>query len=436
MEICTVTQHTTSETSTSRRSVLQAGSAVALATTLGSLAAPRMVHAASGDKIRVGLVGCGGRGTGAAGNALTADPGVVIVAVGDAFEDRAKSSVANLKKNANYGDRVLVTPETTFVGFDAYKQVLASGVDVVILATPPHFRPMQLEACVEAGVHTFVEKPVAVDAKGVRRVLAACKQAEEKGLTVVSGLCYRYHIPMRETVQKIHDGAIGRVVAVESIYNAGGLWHVPRKPEMTDMEWQLRNWLYFTWLSGDHNNEQHIHSLDKAAWVLGGYPKVCYGTGGRQQRTDPAYGHIYDHHAVAYEYDNGARVFSHCRQMNGTSYNTADHILGTTGVADLMRQTISGDEKWRYRGPGGDMYVQEHRELFAAIRNGQPINNGEYMANSTLMAIMGRLATYTGKTVTWEQALNSQEDLSPPAYEWDVTLPVPPVAVPGQTPLV
>ncbi len=422
----------------SRRSVLQAGSAAALVTSLGALTAPRAVHASVSEEIRIGLVGCGGRGTGAAANALTAESGAVLVAVGDAFEDRASKSLINLKKNAALADRVRVTPETTFVGFDAYKQVIASGVDVVLLATPPHFRPAHLEACVAAGVHAFVEKPVAVDGPGVRRVLEACRQAEEKGLTVVSGLCYRYHLPMRETVRRIHDGAIGRVVAIESIYNAGGLWHVPRAEGMSDMEWQLRNWLYFTWLSGDHNVEQHIHSLDKAAWVLDGYPKVCYGTGGRQQRTGPEFGHIYDHHAVVYEYEGGTRVFSHCRQMVGTTGNTADHVLGTQGAGDLMRQIIrsDGQDAWRYRGPGGDMYVQEHRELFAALRESKPINNGEFMSHSTLMAIMGRLATYTGKTVTWEQALNSQEDLSPPAYDWDVELPMPPVAVPGRTPLV
>jgi predicted dehydrogenase len=326
-----------------------------------------------------------------------------------------------------------VTPERSFVGFNAYNDVINSGVDVVVLASPPHFRPMHFKAAVDAGKHVFAEKPVAVDAAGVRSVIESARQAEEKGLSVVSGLCWRYDYGVRDTINRIRDGAIGDVVAIQENYNAGSLWMHPRKPEWSDMEWQLRNWLYFTWLSGDHNVEQHVHSLDKAAWILGDVAPIrATGLGGRQVRTQPEYGNIFDHHAVVYEFPGDVRVFAYTRQQDGCSNDVEDYVLGSKGRAEVLRHEISGDEKWRYRGPKNNMYQTEHDELFAAIRSGKPINNGHYMANSTMMAILGRMATYTGKTITWEQAMGSKEVLAPPAYDW-VSLPVPPVPMPGQT---
>ena len=367
-----------------------------------------------------------------AAQALNADPHVQLTALGDAFPDRLQSSLDNLRKM--FAEKVAVTDDHCFVGFDAYKNVIDSGVDVVILATPPHFRPAHLQAAVAAGKHVFAEKPVAVDAPGVRSVLETCAEAKKKNLSVVSGLCYRYDLAKRETIQRVHDGAVGDIVALNVNYNTGTLWMHPRKETWSDMEWQMRNWLYFTWLSGDHNTEQHVHSLDKAAWVMHDEPPVkAWGLGGRQVRTQPEYGNIYDHHAVVYEYANGVKLFSFCRQQAGCSVDVSDYVFGTKGTADLMKHTVkAGESNWRYRGEAPNMYQQEHDELFAAIRSGNPINNGEYMSRSSMMAILGRMCTYTGQTITWDKALSSQEKLGPAEYKWD-HLDVPLVAMPGIT---
>jgi predicted dehydrogenase len=401
-----------------------------------NLSIARSAHAAGSDVLRVGLIGCGGRGTGAAAQALTADANVQLTAMGDAFADRLQTSLDNLRKM--FSDKVAVPDDHCFVGFDAYQSVIDSGVDVVLLTTPPHFRPAHLQAAVAAGKHVFAEKPVAVDAPGVRSVLASCEEAKKKGVSLVSGLCYRYDLAKRETIGRIHDGGVGDIVALNVNYNTGPLWMFPRKDNWSDMEWQLRNWMYFTWLSGDHNVEQHVHSLDKAAWVMRDEaPVKAVGLGGRQVRTSPEYGHIFDHHAVMYEYSDGVKLFSYCRQQAGCSVDVSDYVMGTTGTADVMKHTIksrAGDVSWRYRGEAPSMYQVEHDELFASIRSGKPINNGEYMSRSTMMAILGRMTTYTGQTVTWDQALASNERLGPSEYQWG-SLPVPPVAMPGITQL-
>jgi predicted dehydrogenase len=400
------------------------------------------VHAAGSDVIRIGLVGCGGRGTGAAGQALHADPGARLVAMGDIFPDRLEQSLHGLKGDEQLARKIEVTPNHRFTGFDAYKGVLASGIDVVLLATPPHFRPLHLKAAIDAGKHIFCEKPVAVDAPGVRKVFAACDEARKKGLSLVSGLCWRYHHGMREAFQRVHEGMVGDIVTLQCTYNTHGLWYHERKPDWSDMEWQIRNWLYFTWLSGDHNVEQHIHSLDKMAWAMKDeYPVKAVGLGGRQSRTAPKWGNIFDHHSVVYEYANGMRLFSSCRQQNGTASDVSDRITGTKGVCDIdagrghavIRAHGSRQPLWQVRtGSVGDMYQNEHNELFASIRAGKPIDNGDYMTKSTLMAIMGRMATYTGQVITWDKALNSKEDLTPPRYEFG-PLAVAPVAKPGVT---
>lgn len=391
-------------------------------------------HAGGNDLIRIGLIGCGGRGTGAASNALRADSNIKLTAVGDMFPDRMASSVDSLRQEPELGKKIAVTAETMFSGIDAYKKVIDSGVDVVLLCTPPHFRPAHIEYGVEKGKHMFVEKPVGVDVPGVRRVLKASQAAKEKNLAIVSGLCYRYDYPKRETINRIHDGSIGEIVAMHTNYNAGELWSFPRKPGWSDMEWQLRNWLYFTWLSGDLIVEQHIHSLDKMIWSMKDKPPArANGAGGRQVRTDAQFGHIFDHHSVCYEWDNGVKMFSYCRQQNGTQKDVNDYVMGTQGTASLMEHKITGKNPWKIgRDRGGDMYQNEHNELFASIRSGKPLNNGEYMCQSTLMAIMGRMATYTGQTITWEALLTSKEDLTPPSYAFG-PLPVPPVAIPGKT---
>lgn len=416
---------------TSRRDFLKTSAVAASAIGLASVP---FVHADGDDTIRVGLIGCGGRGTGAANQALHADPHVRLVAMGDAFQDRLNGSLESLRRVSEIANRIDVPREKQFVGFDAYRQVINSGVDVVLLCTPPHFRPTHLEAAVQAGKHIFAEKPVAVDGPGVRRVLAACQEAARRRLSVVSGLCWRYHNGMRETFRHIHDNAIGDIVALQCNYLTGSLWMRARQPDWSDMEWQLRNWLYFTWLSGDFNVEQHVHSLDKMAWAMRDqYPVKCYGLGGRQVRTGPEYGHIYDHMSCVYEYPNGTKVFSLCRQQAGCFNEVKDYVWGTRGKVDVMEHTITGENPWRYSrrlARQDNMYQQEHNDLFAAIRSGNPINNGEYMAKSTLMGIMGRMACYTGRQITWEEALNSQDVLGPRTYEWG-PLPVPPVAMPG-----
>jgi predicted dehydrogenase len=419
----------------SRRQFLATSTAVAAGAALASgLSLERSIHAGADDTLKVGLIGCGGRGSGAAKNALMADSNCRLTALGDVFPDRLTQSLSNLRGDADIAGKVAVSDEHCYTGFDAYKGVLASGVDVVILATPPHFRPQHLRAAVEAGKHVFCEKPVAVDAPGVRSVLETTELAREKGLNLVSGLCWRYDYGVRETMQRVRDGAIGDVVSMQSNYLTGTLWNFPRQPGWSDMEYQLRNWMYYTWLSGDHIVEQFVHTLDKALWTMGDQPPTtCVGLGGRQQRTEqPKWGQIYDHHAVVYEYPKGVRVFAFTRQMDGTASDNEHYIFGTKGQASVLRNVIRGENDWRYRGRKPNMYDVEHQELFAAIRKGEPINNGRYMALSTMMAIMGRMATYTGKEITWEAAFNSKEDLSPPAYDW-ISLPMPPVPVPGIT---
>ncbi|HEV3257914.1 MAG TPA: Gfo/Idh/MocA family oxidoreductase [Gemmataceae bacterium] len=425
------------DTNKSRREFLKASAAVVGTTVAGQLSLAPNVHAAGSDVLRVGLIGCGERGTGAATQALNADRNTRLVAMGDMFSDRLQRSLATLKRDDAVAGRVDVKPDHCFTGFHAYKQVLAAGVDVVLLATPPHFRPLHLRAAVDAGKHIFTEKPVAVDAPGVRAVLAACDDAKKKNLSVVSGLCYRYEHAKRETMQRIHEGAVGDIIALHTTYNTGYLRVFDHQSNWSDMEWQLRNWLYFTWLSGDHIVEQHVHSLDKMAWAMKDeYPVRASGSGGRQVRTAKKYGNIFDHHCVVYEYKNGVKLFSYCRQQKDCDTDVTDYVMGTKATCDVMKHKIHEPHSdrviWRYKGPKEDMYDNEHEALFASIRSAKPINNGNYMCKSTLMAIIGRMATYTGKAIGWDQALDSKEDLTPAKYEFG-PLPVAPVAMPGIT---
>ena len=415
-----------------RRSFLEGGATVATAA-LAPFALPRRITPGGAETLRVGLVGCGGRGTGAAADALRADPNVKLVALGDTFADHLESSLKSLGGEADLKDKLDVPPERRFVGFDAYLRVIEAS-DVVLLCTTPHFRPLHMRAAVEAGKHLFVEKPVATDAPGVRSILESARIAREKQLNVVSGLCYRYHFAKRAVMERVHGGDIGEIVAMQTTYNTGGLWHRGRKDGWSDMEWQIRNWLYFTWLSGDHIAEQHIHSLDKIAWAMKDeMPAKATSSGGRVQRTDPMYGNVYDHFNTVYEWKNGVRAFSSCRQWNGASSDVSDFVFGTQGTASLQGHEIRGAKSWRWRSEEEDnMYQNEHDALFAAIRAGKVIDNSQYMANSTLMAIMGRMAAYTGQTITWEQALNSTEDLAPKSYAWGAA-PAAEVAVPGVT---
>jgi predicted dehydrogenase len=408
------------------------------AAVLGSLAVPRSVHAAGTETLKVGLVGCGGRGTGAAMDALSSDGQAVLVAVADTFADRAEESLNQLRGEKTIADRVQVTPETIFTGFDGYKNVVDS-CDVVLLATPPHFRPEHFAYVVEKGKHCFIEKPIAVDTPGIKSVMESSRKAKEKNIAVVSGLCWRYDLKVREMMRQIlEQEAIGEIVAIESSYNTGLLWHRGNDPKWSQMEYQVRNWLYHTWLSGDHIMEQAIHSLDKTAWLLGDQsPVKATSLAGRQQRTDPLYGNVYDHFAVFYEYPTGQRVYFTCRQQDNCSARVDERVLGTNGQAEILRGDLynrKGDRKWRYKGEQPSMYRVEHEELFSSIRKGKPINNGEYMCNSTAIALMGRMAGYTGQTVTWDQLMNSTERLGPTEYAWG-DVPTEVVAIPGKTAL-
>jgi predicted dehydrogenase len=403
----------------------------------GGLALAPSLFAGQNSALKVGLVGCGGRGTGAAKNTLVADSNVKLTAMADLFEDKVKSSLATLQKNKEIASKIDVKPEMMFSGFDAYKKVI-DACDVVLLTTTPHFRPMHMKAAIEAGKHVFAEKPGAVDAPGVRSVLETAKKAKEKNLSLLIGYCYRFDLPKREIIKRIHDGAIGDVSAIHCNYitHDPGRYFKMDKPFNT-MEYQMRNWYYFTWLSGDHIVEQHCHNHDKAAWVLKGeYPEWAYGMGGRQSRVDPKLGNIFDHHTVVYEYKSGAKVISLCRQLTGQVYtDVSDHVIGSKGSAELQKHVLMGPNHkvtWEYDGPPSDMYDQEHIEFYQALRGGNPLNNAVDGAHSTLMSLMGRMATYTGQRISWDMAMKSKEDLSPKSYEWGPLEYLPP-AVPGVT---
>lgn len=424
-----------------RRAFLKQATAAAVGTGMAAdLDLSRCAYAAGSDELKLGLVGCGGRGTGAAAQALTADQGTRLVAMGDVFSDRLNLSFDALREQREVGKRVDVASTRQFVGFDAYQQVIASGVDIVLLATPPHFRPMQLRAAIDAGKHVFAEKPVAVDPTGVRSVLESTELARKKNLAILSGLNTRYSFRAQELVRRVHEGAIGEIVALHTARYLSGVWVKPRQPGMTEMEYQMRNWYYFTWLSGDFNVEQFVHQLDFMAWLMKDqYPVSCYATGGRQARTGPEYGHIYDHFSSVFEYENGVRLFSTTRHQPGCSSVFTSVAMGTKGQASTSSRDsgITGANPWQppARDKETDSHQLEHDAFFAALRKGRIINNGEYMAKSSLMAIMERMSAYTGQTLTWEQAMNSKLDLKPSSYDWNGTPPPAEIAVPGQTKL-
>ena len=421
----------------SRRDFLKT-SAVVGGGLMGGLSLARSAHAGSDDTIKIGLIGCGGRGSGAIKDALSTKHNIKLVAMGDAFEDRLNGSLNNLQKEDGFKSKIDVPKDRQFVGFDAYKQVLAAGVDLVILATPPGFRPIHFAAAVEAGKHVFMEKPVAVDSPGVRAVLAAAHEAKKKNLGVGVGLQRRHQKGYIETIQRLRDGAIGDIVTMRAYWNGGGVWVHPREQGQTEMQYQMRNWYYFNWLCGDHIVEQHIHNLDVINWLKGGYPVRGQGMGGRQVRTGPDYGEIYDHHAVEFEYPDGSRMFSYCRHIPNCWDSVSEHAQGTKGAADISGYRIEGKEgeKWRYRGENRNPYVVEHDDLLDSIRSGTPLNEAEYGALSTMTAIFGRMCTYSGKALSWEEALNSKLSLAPAQYAWDAAPPVPTVAVPGHTQVV
>jgi predicted dehydrogenase len=390
------------------------------------------------DPIRIGVIGCGGRGTGAARNAVEASENVFITALGDLFPDRMADARRGFDKkvteDAKFAAAYVVTDDKVFTGWDAYEKVLATDCDLVILASPPAFRAMHLTAAVNAGKHIFAEKPVCVDVATAIEAYAAADLAKQKGLGYVSGTQRRHDPRYVDVIKRVHDGAIGEVITGQVYWNQGGLWSHERKPEWTDTEFQLRNWLYYTWASGDHIVEQHVHNLDVANWVMGAHPVKATAMGGRQTRTDAVYGHIFDHFAVEYEYADGRRITSFCRQQDGTMSRVREDFQGSLGRTNAA-DTIEGRNAYKAAEiQGMNPYVEEHRNLVASIRAGQPLNEGRQIVDSNLTAILGREAAYTGQTLTWDELLASNLSILPKEYAFGA-LAVPAVPTPGETTL-
>lgn len=431
--------------SLSRRHFLRAGSGAFLAgpaiiTAATSRAAEKKAN--SEETLRIGLIGCGGRGTGAASQALAADYNGRLVAMADVFESQIENSIRTL--STSIPDRVDVKPDKKFVGLDAYQKLLDCGVDVVILATPPGFRPMHLTAAVEAGKHIFCEKPMAVDAVGYRMAVAAVEKAKQKKINLVAGFCWRYDTARRECFKRLKEGQIGDITGIFATYYTGPVKPMQpasgRKSGMSDVEWQLANWYNFSWLCGDSIVEQAVHSIDKICWAMGDKPPVsCVATGGRQVPSEG--GNIFDHFHAAYEWDGGILCHLGSRQIKNCHGENADYIRGTKGQLVIGKGAapfIDGENRWRYKSKGDkNMYQIEHDELFAAIRSGEVINNGDRMMLSTLTAIMGREAAYTGQKLTWQQITESQQDLAPETtLKWSDSFTPTPMPQPGVTKFV
>ncbi len=387
----------------SRRDFMKASAAVSLAAlaTGGS-----RLFAAGSDKLRIGLIGCGGRGTGAVINCVESSNGIEIAALGDLFKDQVDKSLNKiqeelLKKNLP-AEICKVTPETCFAGFDAYKKVIGSDVDIVILATPPGFRPIHYKAAVEAGKHVFMEKPVAVDPVGVRSIITSSELAAQKNLAVVSGTQCRHQNHYLEIMKRIHKGDIGQITGGQCYWMGGAMlnWGPKADPKWSQMELQCRRWYFYVWNCGDHIVEQHVHNLDVMNWAIEAHPVQCLGIGGRQIRTAPEYGNIYDHFAVEYEYPNGARILSMCRHTDGATSQVSERVVGTNGSSYTSGSvgSIEGKNPYKFEGEAPNPYVQEHADLIKSIRDGKPLNEGRRVAESTLTAIMGRMSAYTARS--------------------------------------
>lgn len=416
----------------SRRDFVKGAAAISASSALVN---PGAIFAAGSDTLNIALVGCGGRGTDAVLDSFGGDPNVALVAMADLFEDRLEQSLARLKSRAGDG-RIKVTPDTCFVGFDAYRKVCAmKEVDIVLNAAPPHFRPIHLKAAIEAGKHCFIEKPAGVDPAGIRSVIATSELARQKGLSIVAGTQRRYQGLYRDVVKRLQDGQIGDIVSAGCYWCGGdmlGYWKWYEQDDMDDIQFQCRNWPWFVWTSGDHIVEQHVHNLDVVRWVIGAPPVSAMALGGRQVRT---LGNIYDHFTVEFEFPGNVRVTSMCRQINGCADRVGEFFGGTNGTASLNTQTgvIRGKTPYKYEGQDTNPMVQEHKELIESVRNGKPINDGRHVAESTLMAIMGRMCAYSGRAIRWDWVMNSSTlDFTLPEYTFGPR-PAEPVAVPGKT---
>lgn len=419
-----------------RRDFLKANAVAGLAAGL-TASLSSAVYAAGSDTIKVGLVGCGGRGTGAAREALGADPNTLLVAVGDPFAEQIEGSLSNLKAQVDIADRVVVDNDHKFVGLHAYQDVI-KACDVVLLASPPGFRPLHFRAAVEAGKHIFSEKPVATDAPGCRHVMESIAMAKEKGLGILAGFCWRYDYAKRALFEKVHEGAIGELQAAYGTYLTGPVKPMPpaatRPDGMSDLEWQVRNWYNFTWLAGDGLVEQAIHTVDWLAWAFGDQmPARCTAVGGRQIPANG--GNIFDHIEVNYEWESGVRAFLAQRQIPGCHNENNLYLMGTKGMAVMNGRGVStkGETNWKYTGPSNNMYQTEHDEFFASLRAGKPISDGDRLVKSTLMGIMGRMAGYTGQQITWEMVETSQEVLVPEIDDWNTPAPTQGMPMPGLT---
>ncbi|MEO1012676.1 MAG: Gfo/Idh/MocA family oxidoreductase [Bacteroidota bacterium] len=390
-----------------------------------------MVNVLNDKKLKIALVGCGGRGTGAAVQAMNADDNVELVAIADAFADRAKSSLANIKQAMGDSKKVRVKPKHVYDGFDAAKKAMDMA-DVVILATPPGFRPEHFEYAINNGKHVFMEKPVATDVPGVRKVLAAAKKAKEDKLNVVVGLQRHYQNNYLAAIDQLKNDAVGKIVSGQVYWNSGGVWVRERQPEQSELEYQMRNWYYFNWLCGDHILEQHIHNIDIANWFIGEYPVSAQGMGGRQVRTGKDHGEIYDHHFVEFTYPSGAVIASQCRHQPDTMRRVSEFFQGTKGTISTAGDNTevkdwSGNTVFEHRGKDDpNPYEVEHIKLFKSIREGGVIADGENGAKSTMSAIIGRMATYSGKVITWDEAMKSNLALVPENLSWDSPAPVQP----------
>jgi predicted dehydrogenase len=432
-----------------RRSFLKT-TAAAAGTALAADALMPQLYAAGSDMIKVGVIGCGGRGTGAAENVLHSAKGVQVVAVADAFEKQAKGcrqhllNLADSPEVKDKGNGVDLPEERCFAGLDAYEKVInAPGVNYIILATPPGFRPLHLQAAVAAGKTIFTEKPVGVDGPGIRKVLAACEEAQKKKLSIAAGTQRRHQAGYIETIKRIHDGEIGDVRALRCYWNGGGIWFRKREEmtgfseKITDLAYQLWNWYHFLWVCGDHIVEQHVHNLDVCNWVMKAHPVRAVGMGSRSARPqgDPnVVGHIFDNFAIDYEYGNGVHMLSMCRQIANCENSVSEAVMGSKGFCQVNAYTINGRRVAGRRET--NPYVQEHTDLIEAVRSGKPFNELKNVAESSLTAVMGRMSAYTGQAVSWEQALNSKQDTFPANLTWDMPLSVSPTPVPGKTRLI
>lgn len=413
----------------SRRNFVKSSALVTAGMLLPGMELSAMANVFNDKKLKIAVVGCGGRGTGAANQALKADDNVELVAIADAFQDQLDKSLTNLQKAYEGTGKVNVKDKNKFVGFDAYKMAIDQA-DVVILATPPGFRPHHFEYAVNAGKHIFMEKPMATDVPGIRKVLDMAKVAKEKKLNVVVGLQRHYQNNYLAIADKIKEGAVGKITSGQVYWNSAGVWVRPRQAGQTEMEYQMRNWYYFNWLCGDHILEQHIHNIDVANWFLGEYPISAQGMGGRQIRTGIDHGEIFDHHFVEFTYPSGAVISSQCRHQPGTWSKVGENFQGTKGRIDMKDAgtativDLDGNTMFEHRGKDDpNPYQVEHDRLFASIRNNEVISDAENGAKSTMTAILGRMATYSGKVVTWEDAMKSEKLLVPKDLSWDSTPP-------------